>query len=211
MSKSRKKQGRHPLLALILVLVVLLLLALPWLYLRFADFSYDDWKAMAAGNREPFDFADLSQEAELTVRLDKPDLYALLEEYAPPEKLLEQVPPILGTRPELQKLGVSLRADEARISLRLKLLGFVSLPLQVRASVTEAGDGIRLTPEALYIGPLVHVSADKLAELLRQPDLARSYLLDPADYGAEGVTLRLARMRRCSDSACPLCSRTCWT
>ena len=66
MSKSRKKQGRHPLLALILVLVVLLLLALPWLYLRFADFSYDDWKAMAAGNREPFDFADLSQEAELS-------------------------------------------------------------------------------------------------------------------------------------------------
>ncbi len=191
MSKSRNKQGRHPLLALILVLVVLLLLALPWLYLRFADFSYDDWKAMAAGNREPFDFADLSPEAELTVRLDKPDLYALLEEYAPPEKLLEQVPPILGTRPELQKLGVSLRADEVRISLRLKLLGFVSLPLQVRGSVTEAGDGIRLTPEALYIGPLVHISADKLAELLRQPDLARSYLLDPADYGAEGVTLRL--------------------
>ena len=37
MSKSRNKQGRHPLLALILVLVVLLLLALPWLYLRFAD------------------------------------------------------------------------------------------------------------------------------------------------------------------------------
>ncbi len=191
MSGTKKTRGGHPVLGIILLLLILLILAAPWLYLRFTDFPYDDWEAMAAGNREPFDYVDFTPEAELTVRLTKPDLYALLQEYAPPEKLLELVPSVFGTRPELEKLGVSLRADQVRLSLRLKVLGFLSLPLQLRGSAAEEGDGIRLTPETLYIGPLVHISAEKLADLLHQPDLAKGYTLSPADYGAEGVTLRL--------------------
>lgn len=191
MSKPKEKRGGHPVLGIIILVLILLILAAPWLYLRFTDFPYDDWEAMAAGNEAPFDYVDFTPEAELTVRLDKPDLYALLQEYAPPEKLLEQVPAIFGTRPELQKLGVNLRPDAVRLSLRLKLLGFLSLPLQLRGSVEEEGDGLRLTPTVLYIGPLVHISADKLADLLHMPDLARGYVLLPADYGAEGVTLRL--------------------
>lgn len=191
MSKPKEKRGGHPVLGIIILVLILLILAAPWLYLRFTDFPYDDWEAMAAGNEAPFDYVDFTPEAELTVRLDKPDLYALLQEYAPPEKLLEQVPSIFGTRPELQKLGVNLRPDAVRLSLRLKLLGFLSLPLQLRGSVEEAGDGLRLTPTVLYIGPLVHISADKLADFLHMPDLAKGYTLLPADYGAEGVTLRL--------------------
>ena len=191
MSKPKEKRGGHPVLGIIILVLILLILAAPWLYLRFTDFPYDDWEAMAAGNEAPFDYVDFTPEAELTVRLDKPDLYALLQEYAPPEKLLEQVPAIFGTRPELEKLGVNLRPDAVRLSLCLKLLGFLSLPLQLRGSVEEEGDGLRLTPTVLYIGPLVHISADKLADFLHMPDLARGYVLLPADYGAEGVTLRL--------------------
>ena len=191
MNNPKPHKGRRTVIALLVLFFILLLLALPWLYLRFADFPYDDWEAMAAGKREPFDYVDLTPEALLTVRLDKADLYALMQTYAPPEKLLEQAPTILGTRPELQKLGVDLEAREVRLSLRVKLLGFLSLPLQLRGSAAEEGDGIRLTPTVLYIGPLVHISAEKLADLLHMPDLVRGYVLSPADYGAEGVTLRL--------------------
>lgn len=190
MSRPKRKKGGHPLLAVILVLLLLLILALPWLYLRFADFRYDDWEALAAGNREPFDYADFSPEEGLTVRLDKADLYALLQEYAPPKQLLEQLPVYFGIRPELQKLGFRLDPEEVRISLRVKL-GFLSFPLQLRGDVEEAGAGLLLTPRTLYLGPLLHLSAEKLAELIHRPELTEGYLISPEAYGAAGVTLRV--------------------
>ncbi len=186
---SRRKRGGHPLLALLIVLLLLVILALPWLYLRFSDFPYDDWEALADGNREPFDYADFSPEEGLTVRLDKADLYSLLREYAPPEKLTEQLPTLFGRKPEMEKLGFRLEPGEARISLRVKL-GFLSFPLQLTGEVEAEGDGLRLTPRTVYLGPLVHISAAKLAEFAHQPGLADSLLISPGAYGAEGVTLR---------------------
>ena len=185
----RRKRGGHPLLAFILVLLILLILALPWLYLRFADFRYDDWEALADGNREPYDFAAFSPEEGLTVRLDKADLYSLLREYAPPEKLMEEIPSLFGRRPELQKLGFRLDPEEARISLRVKL-GFLSFPLQLRGKVEEERDGLCLALRSVYLGPLLHVSAEKLGELVHQPELAEELQISPAAFGAEGVTLR---------------------
>ena len=130
--------------------------------------------------------------AGLTVRLDKADLYSLLREYAPPEKLMEEIPPLFGRRPELQKLGFRLDPEEVRISLRVKL-GFLSLPLQLAGDVEAVGDGLRLTPRTVYLGPLVHISAGKLAELLHQPELTEALLISPSEYGAAGVTLRAGK------------------
>ena len=187
---SRPKRGGHPLLALFLVLLILVILALPWLYLQFSAFPWDDYRPMAAENEYPFDYADFSREGVLTVRLDKADLYALLLEYYPPEELLARASLPGMVRLELEELGFSLNPEETRVNMRLRALGFLHLPLQLRCALEEEGDGLRLRPETVFIGPLLHVSAETLAQRLERPDLVRSYLLSPADYGAAGVTLR---------------------
>ena len=187
---SGTKRGGRPLLALVLILLILALLALPWIYLQFAVFPWDDYRTLAAENEYPFDYADFTEEGELTVRLDKADLYSLLLEYCPPEELLSKYAPVGLVKPELEELGFSLEPEEARVNLRLKALSFLHLPLQLRCSLVEEGDGLRITPETVYIGPLLHFSAEKLAQRLGQPDLVRSYLISPGEYGAEGVTLR---------------------
>lgn len=190
---SGRKRGGRPLLALTLVLLLLLLLALPWVYLRVSVFPWDDYRTLAAENAEPFDFAAFSPEGELTIRLDKADLYSLLLEYAPPERLLEGVSLTRLVKLELEELGFSLQPEEARINLRCKTLGFLHLPLQLRCSLREVGDGLELTPETVYIGPLLHVSAGKLAQRMGNADLVRPYLLSPGEQGAEGVTLRAGK------------------
>lgn len=190
MSRPKRKRGGHPLLALIVVLLLLLILALPWIYLQFAVFPWDDYRTLAAENEYPFDYADFSDEGGLTVRLDKADLYALLLEYCPPEQLLSAYAPAGLVKPELEELGFSLEPEEIRVNVRLRALSFLHLPLQLRCTLEEEGDGVRVTPETVYVGPLLHISAEKLAQRLGQPDLVRSYVLSPGDYGAAGVTLR---------------------
>ena len=189
----RRKRGGHPLLALFLVLLILLILALPWIYLQFSAFPWDDYRTLAAENRYPFDFADFTEDGELTLRLDKADLYSLLLEYYPPEELLSAYAPAGLVKPVLEELGFSLEPEEARVSIRLQALGFLHLPLQLRCSLAEEGDGLRITPETVYVGPLLHVSAETLARRLEQPDLVQSYLLSPGEYGAAGVTLRAGK------------------
>ena len=187
---SVQKRGGRPLPALVLILLILVILALPWIYLQFAAFPWDDYRTLAAENEYPFDYADFTDAGELTVRLDKADVYSLLLEYCPPEELLSEYAPAGLVKPELEELGFSLQPEEARVNLRLRALGFLHLPLQLRCALEEKGDGLRITPESVYIGPLLRVSAEKLAQRLGQPDLVRSYLISPGEYGAEGVTLR---------------------
>ena len=76
-TKTKRKTGKRAVIALIVILFILVLLALPWIYLQFAAFPYDDYRTMAAENKEPFDFVDFTPEGELTVRLTKADLYFL--------------------------------------------------------------------------------------------------------------------------------------
>ncbi len=190
MPESRSGSGRRAVAALLVILLILIILALPWVYLQFAKFPYDDYRTLAAENEYPFDFVDLSPETELTVRFDKADLYSLLLEYCPPEQLLAEAGLTSLVKVELEELGFSLQPEEARLNLRLRALGFLHLPAQLRCRLEESGDGLLLTPETVYIGPLLHISAAKLAERIGQPDLARPYLLSPAEHGAEGVILR---------------------
>ena len=190
MARTRAGGGKRAAIALILILLILLILALPWIYLQYAAFPWDDYRTLAAENEYPFDYADFSPEEGLTVRLDKADLYSLLLEYFPPEQLLSQVSLTGMVRLALEELGFSLEPEEARVNVRLEAMGFLHLPLQLRCSVEEAGDGLQITPETVYIGPLLHLSAEKLAQRLGQPDLVRPYLISPGEYGAEGMTLR---------------------
>ena len=190
MSKTKSGSGKRAVITLIVILFILVILALPWVYLQFAAFPWDDYKTLAAENEYPFDYADFTEEGELTVCLDKADLYSLLLEYAPPEQLMAEYAPVGLVKLELEELGFSLKPEEARVSLRLRAMGFLHLPLQLRCSLEEKGDGLLLTPETVHIGPLLQLSAEKLAQRLGQPDLVRSYLLSPAEHGAEGVTLR---------------------
>ena len=129
---SGTKRGGRPLLALVLILLILVILALPWIYLQFAAFPWDDYRTLAAENEYPFDYADFTDAGELTVRLDKADLYSLLLEYCPPEELLSKYAPAGLVKPELEELGFSLQPEEARVNLRLRALGFLHLPLQLR-------------------------------------------------------------------------------
>ena len=190
MSKYKSRSGGRAVVALIVILLILAILALPWVYLQFASFPWDDYKTLAAENEHPYDFADLSADNVLTVRLTKADLYSLLLEYYPPEELLKNAGLTSLVRVELEELGLSIQPNEARLSLRLRALGFLHLPAQLRCRVEEAGDGLLVTPETVYIGPLLHISAEKLAQRVGQPELAQPYLLSPKDHGAEGVTLR---------------------
>ena len=190
MVKQKSGSGRRAVVTLIVILFILVLLALPWIYLQFAVFPWDDYRALAAGNRYPYDFADYSADNVLTVRMDKADLYALLLEYYPPEQLIRQLPLAGVVKLELEELGFSLRPEEVRVNLRLKTLGFLHLPLQLRARVQEYGDGLLITPETVYIGPLLHISAEKLARRMGQEDLVKPYLLSPSDFDAQGVSLR---------------------
>ena len=99
---SVQKRGGRPLLALVLILLILVILALPWIYLQFAAFPWDDYRTLAAENEYPFDYADFTDAGELTVRLDKADLYSLLLEYCPPEELLSEYAPAGLVKPELE-------------------------------------------------------------------------------------------------------------
>jgi hypothetical protein len=192
MSNTRSRSGRRVGLALVLILLVLAILAAPWLYLFYSALPYDDWERLAAENAEPFAFAAYTPQGELSLELDKADLYTLLLEYADPRQMLEEAARDLprALDPKLERLGFTLSPEELRLAFRLKLFGFLPLPLQVRAEVSRAGDGLAVTPKSLYLGPWVHISAQRLAGWLREPLLAETQRISPAEYGAQGVTLR---------------------
>ena len=72
---SVQKRGGHPLLAFFLILLILLILALPWIYLQFAAFPWDDYRTLAAENEYPFSFKaskdTITEKSSITSRLMK--------------------------------------------------------------------------------------------------------------------------------------------
>ncbi len=189
MNEKTRPRGRGCLITLLIIILLLALLcAAPFLMNKLTDFEYDDYAALAAANTERIALsADVDGE-HLVFRADKADVYSYLLDEDLPGSLQEKS----DGRAQIEKLGYSLTDEQASVRLAAKLFGFLPVQLKAEADVAVNETELSLTPTAAQIGPWIRVSAEKLARLLRMPELGEALTISLEDYTEP---LRVDRVR----------------